>query len=171
MPQPVDGGIAVGTIDGRPLTYYARIPTADGIEMTHAQIADALKEAIDEACEALWGSEWSGPLSVATGLNRRSCSKDRVWKFGLPAWALKFMAEASSQPYPRAIGDFLCGIARVHDDDALKTGTVRPRSNPSRELLMDQVQGRLIQAVDLLYTMRKARVQAQSRGGDLETNS
>lgn len=51
--QPTDGGIAVGTVDGAPLVYYARVPTVRGRELAHIDIADALKEAVDEAAEAL----------------------------------------------------------------------------------------------------------------------
>lgn len=169
MPQPRDGGICVGLLDGDPLTYHARVPTVGGRELIHADIADAMKEAVDEAAEALWGSEWSGPLSVATGLNRRSCSKDRVWKFGLPAWALRFLGSAYRQPNARAVGDFLCGLARAYDGDALKKGGVIARSAPSREDLVREANERLLQAVDLLHTMRRARTEAQSRGRDDET--
>lgn len=169
--QPTDGGIAVGTVDGAPLVYYARVPTVGGRELAHADIADALKEAVDEAAEALWGSEWSGPLSVATGLNRRSCSKDRVWKFGLPPWALRFLGAAYRQPNPRAVGDFLCGLARAYDSDALKKGGPVARSAPTREELIAEAQARLLQAVDLLHTMRVARLQTQARGRDEETDS
>lgn len=171
MPQPTDGGITVGTINGRPLTYYARVPYADGIELSHAQISDALREAVEECCEGLWGSEWSGPLSVASGLNRRACSKDRVWKYGLPAWTLRFIGEAASHPFRRAVGDFICGIARLNDDESFAQGNIIMRSRPSREALMEQVWSQLLKSVYLLYDMRRAREKAQSRGGDLKRNT
>ncbi len=168
MKQPAEG-VAVGTLDGEPFIYHARSPTAGGREYTHADVQDALRDAVDECCQKLWGSEWSGPLSVATGLNRRACSKDRVWKFGLPAWTLRFLGEAAGQPFPRAVGDLLCGIARVYDADEYKSGTAYPQTFLTQDELMDAVQGRLLTAVDLLATMRTARRRAQTRGTDTET--
>lgn len=166
MPQPSshDGGTCVGSLDDEPLIYRARVPSAGGREYEHAEIADALRDAVDECAERLWGSEWSGPLSVATGLNRRSCSKDRVWRYGLPAWVLRFLGEAAAQAFPRAVGDLMVGMARVHDDDRNLVGTTMPqRRRLSRDELLDAVQGRVLQAADMLVAMRYERERALNR--------
>jgi hypothetical protein len=114
--QRISAPGGVGTLDGRPLVYDGRTPTVDGHVRPQSQIGDALLTAVDEACTVAWGVEWSKPLSVVTGLNQRTCSRDRVARWGLPAWVLRMLGEVASAPNPRAMGDFLLGVARLHGE-------------------------------------------------------
>lgn len=114
MPQPEDGGICVGTAGGETLVYHGREATVGGRPVAHEEIADALYAAIDVACNKLWGPEWPSALALVGRIGRRNTSKDRVHGRGLPAQALRLIANASAGRHARLRGDMLVAVAR-HD--------------------------------------------------------
>ena len=110
----IPGGHAVGTLDGMHLALVGREAYVEGASFPRDdRFQEALYAAVEAAAGAVFGSEWSGPLAIVTGLNRRACQKDRVRRDGLPARILKALAWASSQDRPRAFGHFLLGTRHI----------------------------------------------------------
>lgn len=115
MPAAAEG-VAVGTLDGRPLVYVGRTAHVDGQPLSHGDIAEALADAVDRAASELLGGEWSKPLALVTGLNPRTCNRDRIRQWGLPAWVLVMLGQATQQYQPRALGHMMqaVSIMRMH---------------------------------------------------------
>jgi hypothetical protein len=157
MPDRPDG-LVVGTLDGAPLYFQGRKPLVGDRVFEHHEIQQALLDAVDEAAGALFGSEWPRPLSVVTGLNARSCAKDRVWKYGLPAWVLILLGKAAAHDSPRALGDILIGVARIRDDHL--SGTTVPATSPrDRDAIAGHAWRVLNDALDTVAWVRERRAE------------
>lgn len=115
MPEMPDGTY-VGTLDGAPLVYVGRTAHVDRRPLQHGEIAEALFDAIDYAAAKVLGGEWSKPLSLITGLNARTCNRDRIRQWGLPPWVLVLLGRAAAHQHARALGHILQGVALVHRD-------------------------------------------------------
>jgi hypothetical protein len=124
LPAPPEGAI-VGTLDGQPLLRVGREWRTPSRSYTTEEIGEDLVEAVDEAATAVLGPEWVTSLARLSQLNRRSTSKDRIAKFGLPEYVLAWIGQAAASRYPRAIGHSLMildivqsapGIAEVTDN-------------------------------------------------------
>lgn len=113
--SPIPGALAVGIIDGKPLSYVDRTPHIGKEPTTHAAIAEALADAVDEAAQRVFGGEWNGDLSRITGINRRTVTHDRIMKYGLPPWVIALVGRASAHPHPRALGFILLSLASLRD--------------------------------------------------------
>ncbi|TXN41711.1 hypothetical protein FV232_17165 [Methylobacterium sp. WL30] len=109
-------GIAVGTLDGFPLYYVGRTAHVDGRALQHGDIAEAMIDAVDYAAAQVLGGEWSKPLALVTGLNARTCNRDRIRQWGLPPWVLVLLGRASEHRHARALGFILQGAAMVYRD-------------------------------------------------------
>lgn len=109
LPAQPEGAI-VGTLDGQPLLRIGRdwrTPTRD---YTTEEIGEALVEAVDEAATRVLGPEWVTNLARLSQLNRRSTSKDRIAKSGLPEYVLAWLGRAADSDFPRAIGHHLMAL-------------------------------------------------------------
>lgn len=106
-------GVAVGLLDGRPLVYVDRRAHVDGRELAHGDIAVALVEAVNVAASRILGPEWSKPLAAVTGLNARTCNRDRIERWGLPPWVLVLLARGAAVEHPRALGHMLLAVASL----------------------------------------------------------
>lgn len=109
-------GICVGTLDGFPLIYVGRTAHVDGRALPHGEIAEALVEAVDLAATQILGGEWSKPLALVTGLNARTCNRDRIRQWGLPPWVLVLLGRAAAHQHARALGHILQGVAMIYGD-------------------------------------------------------
>lgn len=112
-----DGSVPVGIIDGEPLWYIGRTPHAGDVPLTHADIAQELLDAVDEALSPLFGGDWPHPFHVVAGVGARAVQRDRIIKNGLPAAVLHFIGHVSAMGSkvapPRAFGDVLLAAARM----------------------------------------------------------
>lgn len=108
-------GTAVGRIDGQPLSYVGRVPHVAGQPSTHAEIAQALADAVDVAAKRLFGAEWASDLATVTTLNRRTTTHDRIVKFGLPPWVLVVLGRAAAVRDARAVGYHMLALASLRD--------------------------------------------------------
>ncbi len=145
MPQPTRG-VCIGTYEGQPLIYYGRNYVAGDRGLTQAEIGEELVEAVDDAASRVLGHEWVTSLARLMQLNRRTTSKDRIAKFGLPEYALLFLGEAAAHDHPRALGHALLCVVEIQETCVTwETPTGRP--------LSVDVSGRNMGALD---TLRKA---------------
>jgi hypothetical protein len=157
MPERTDG-LVVGTLDGAPLVFQGRKPLVGDRVFEHHEVQQALLDAVDEAAGALFGSEWPRPLSIVTGLNARSCAKDRVWKYGLPGWVLVLLGRAAAHDSPRALGDILLGVARIRDN--YLSGTTVPGTSPrDRDAIAGHAWRVLNEALDTVAWVRERRAE------------
>lgn len=113
IPESLHAGVAVGLLDGEPLVYEERTARVRGRPLQHGEIADALLEAVDVAATKVLGPDWSKPLAAITGLNQRTCSRDRIRQWGLPPWVLVMLARAAATEHPRALGHMLLGVSSL----------------------------------------------------------
>lgn len=131
MTQPEDGGVCVGVLDGVPLTFHGRIATAGDREYEAKAIASDILEAVDVAAREVFGPEWVQALALVTGLNPRTCQRDRVGRYGLPAPVLRALGEAAFEPWPRVTGDLMLACARLIKTNAVENlGTLRGERHP-----------------------------------------
>ncbi len=114
MPQPTQG-VCIGTYEGQPLIVLGRHYVAGDRTLTQAEIGEELVEAVDDAASRVLGYEWVTSLARLMQLNRRTTSKDRVAKFGLPEDALTFRAAAAAHPHPRALGHALLCVVEIQE--------------------------------------------------------
>ncbi|SFU94245.1 MULTISPECIES: hypothetical protein [unclassified Methylobacterium] len=127
MPQPADG-VCVGTLDGEPVTFHGRTATAGGREHEAKAIAPDILEAVDVAARDVFGPEWVQALALVTGLNPRTCQRDRIGRYGLPAPILRALGEAAAEPWPRVTGDMMLACARLlKTNDIRNSSGLRPR--------------------------------------------
>jgi hypothetical protein len=112
MLQPADG-VCVGVLDGEPLVFHGRVATAGGREVEAKSIAPEILEAVDVAAREVFGPEWVQALALVTGLNPRTCQRDRIGRYGLPAPILRALGEAAAEPWPRVTGDMMLACARL----------------------------------------------------------
>lgn len=115
MPQSVEG-LCIGTFDGIPLHVNGMEATVDGRTFPVGLFGEDLLDAVDAAATPLFGGDWGTRLSLVTGLNRRTCSRSRIARNGLPADVLHFLAQASAGPCPAAIGDLMLAAAKIMRD-------------------------------------------------------
>jgi hypothetical protein len=111
MEQTGDG-ICVGTVDGLPLFFQGRTALIGDAEFEMKDISQPLLQAVDEASRAVFGPEWVQALALVSGLNSRTCQRDRIGRYGLPAPILRMLGEASSSSHPKATG--ACMLAAAH---------------------------------------------------------
>jgi hypothetical protein len=131
MTQPEDGGVCVGVLDGVPLTFHGRIATAGDREYEAKAIASEILEAVDAAAREVFGPEWVQALALVTGLNPRTCQRDRVGRYGLPAPVLRALGEAAFEPWPRVTGDLMLACARLIKTNAIENvSTLRGERHP-----------------------------------------
>jgi hypothetical protein len=113
MKQPSDDGVCVGTFDGEPLTFHGRVAVIAGQEVEAKQIAGDILVAVDAAAREVFGPEWVQALALVSGLNPRTCQRDRIGKYGFPAQIMRVLAEAAAEPWPRVTGDMMLACARL----------------------------------------------------------
>lgn len=127
--QTPSGSLPVGVIDGQPLWYIGRTPHAGDAPLAHADIAQELLNAIDEALAPLFGGDWPHPFHVVTGVSARAVQRDRIFKNGLPPAILYFIAHTSEMGStvvpPRAFGDLLLAAARMMSVREVGANTLR----------------------------------------------
>lgn len=133
MPQPAEG-VCIGTYEGAPLTMVERSYVADGVLLAHEAIGEDLVEAVDDAATRVLGHEWVTSLARLMQINRRSTSKDRIAKFGLPEYVLLFLAQASAHSHPRALGHALLCVEEIQE------GVVESRHATGRPAKVDTAQ-------------------------------
>ncbi len=114
MPQPAEG-CCIGTYEGRPLVMLDRSYLADGVLLSQEAIGEDLVEAVDAAATRVLGHEWVSSLARLMQINRRSTSKDRIARFGLPEYVLLFLAQASAHSHPRALGHALLCVVELQE--------------------------------------------------------
>ncbi|SDM88431.1 hypothetical protein SAMN05216360_104141 [Methylobacterium phyllostachyos] len=120
MPQPPQGA-CIGTFDGEPLTLVGRDYLVGDRVIAQADIGEDLVEAVDDAATRVLGHEWVTGLARLMQINRRSTSKDRIAKSGLPEYTLLFLGEAAAHAHPRALGHAL--LCAVELQEAYTTAT------------------------------------------------
>ena len=125
MPQPADG-VCVGTLDGEPVTFHGRTASAGGREHEAKAIAPDILEAVDVAARDVFGPEWVQALALVTGLNPRTCQRDRIGRYGLPAPILRALGEAAAYEWPRALGDVMLATSRLAKAAAGHGGRMAP---------------------------------------------
>ena len=149
---------AVGTVDGEPLTYQGRDPHVAGRSVEHADIAEALADAVEAAAGAVFGGDYVNPLARASGLNRRTVTRDRVLRNGLPPWVLGFLGRAAAYEHPRAMGHLLQAAAEMSERGVLAQGDALPGVHPrDREHLAVVARLGMEEAVALVAVARDAK--------------
>ncbi len=151
MPQPDDGGVCIGTLDGVPLTYRGQDLYAGDRHVTMQEAGSAFVDAVNEAATAVLGHEWVTSLARLMQLNKRSTSRDRIAKFGLPEYVCRFLAVASTHPYPRALGHaLLCveAIQEAHTTARYTSGRPSQIDLAGRDMDAQETMRRALAAVD-----------------------
>lgn len=133
--SPIPDAVCVGTLDGAPLAYVARAPFVGTAPVEPDTIAVALAEAVDVAAARVFGSEWSSDLARVTGLNRRTVTRDRIEKYGLPAFVLTLIGRAAAHRHPRALGFHMLGISALALSEDREGARGEPAEIKSRENL------------------------------------
>lgn len=156
FPTP-SGSFPVGMIDDQPLWYIKRTPYAGDVPLAHADIAQDLLDAVDEALSPLFGGDWPHPFHVVTGVSARAVQRDRIFKNGLPPAILFFIGHASEMSIgvapPRAFGDLLLAAARMMAGREGGSATLRLSSSeiPPIEI---RLQALLPRAVSMVGRLR-----------------
>lgn len=75
----------------------------------------ALSERVDELAGAVWGDDWSRALAELAGINRRTTSRDRIRKYGLPPALLYGLVKLSERHDAREISAVARAVARYWD--------------------------------------------------------
>lgn len=122
---------AVGLVDGMPLTFEGRVPHVGGRPVEHADIALGLADAVEAAAAALWGSDHTNSLARVSDLNRRTVTRDRYERNGLPTWALRMLGRAAASPAPRAMGYLLLAACELVDRGPYTKGGAIMRTSPA----------------------------------------
>jgi hypothetical protein len=114
MPDaPVPGGVCVGIIDGQPLSFVGRQPYRGTEPLDQREVSDSMVSAVDAAAKAIFGDLWVQDLATVTGLNPRTCQRDRIGKYGLPLPAMLLLGTAASHESPRALGYIMLALAEL----------------------------------------------------------
>jgi hypothetical protein len=161
-PMPASSaGIAVGMLDGQPLVYDGRTPLIAGQPFEHREIASALVTAVDEAATAVFGAEWVKDLALVTGLNVRTCQRDRILRYGFPATGLRMLGQAAAFDEPRALGHLLLAVANMYEARAVAGAfkTVLAATKGEVSVKSQVLLGEALEMVDWLR-VRKAQHQA-----------
>lgn len=138
MPQPADpaDGYVVGTLDGAPLALLPdRTYRAGGRTYRQEDLGEDFLEAVDKAATRILGHEWVSSLARLMRLNRRSTSKDRVSRQGLPPYVLRFLAAGVEHPFPRALGHALLCVEEILEDGWKISGITQPIGRPSKDAI------------------------------------
>lgn len=122
MPQPPRGD-CIGTYEGEPLTLVGRDFYVGDRAISQAEIGEDLVEAVDDAATRVLGHEWVTSLARLMQINRRSTSKDRIAKSGLPEYTLLFLGEAAAHAHPRALGHALLCVVELQEAHTTATHT------------------------------------------------
>jgi hypothetical protein len=122
MPQPPKGA-CIGTYDGEPVTLVGRDYHVGERVISQAEIGEDLVEAVDDAATRVLGHEWVTSLARLMQINRRTTSKDRIAKSGLPEYALMFLGEAAAHAHPRALGHALLCVVELQEAHTTATHT------------------------------------------------
>ncbi|MFC6388721.1 hypothetical protein [Methylorubrum zatmanii] len=149
---------AVGEANGQPLTFEGRVPHVGGRPVEHADIADDLADAVEAAATALWGSDYTNSLSRVSDLNRRTVTRDRYARNGLPTWLLRLLGRAAAAPAPRAMGYLLLAATELVDRGPYSQGGAVTRTHPrDRDALGVLARAGFDEAVALVHGARDAR--------------
>ncbi|MGU3339435.1 hypothetical protein ACLBXJ_15570 [Methylobacterium mesophilicum] len=108
-------GVAVGTIDGRPLSFVDKTAYLDGEVIPFEEIGYDVSIAVEEAAIRVFGQEWSTDLGRITGMNRRTVTRDRIERFGVAVWVYELLGRAATSPCPKAFGYQLLAAAEFCD--------------------------------------------------------
>lgn len=162
-------GVFVGLIDGYPLLRAGREWRSTLRDYTTEELGEALVEAVDEAATKVLGPEWVTSLARISQLNRRSTSKDRIAKSGLPEYVLVWLGKAADSDFPRAIGHHLMALDIVQSSPGIAlesegatgpdgNGTSRPRviDVVGRNLLVSGVAADALALFDGIQEQREA---------------
>lgn len=122
MPQPPKG-VCIGTYEGEPITLVGRDFYVGEQVIPQSEIGEDLVEAVDEAATRVLGHEWVTSLARLMQINRRTTSKDRIAKSGLPEYVLLFLGEAAAHAHPRALGHALLCVVELQDAHTTATHT------------------------------------------------
>ncbi|KQU21809.1 hypothetical protein ASG63_22835 [Methylobacterium sp. Leaf94] len=122
---------AVGLVDGLPLTYEGRVPHVGGRPVEHADIAEDLAAAVEAAATVLWGGDHTNSLARVSDLNRRTVTRDRYERNGLPTWLLRLLGRAAATTTPRATGHMLLAACELVDRGPYSKGSVVMRTSPA----------------------------------------
>lgn len=166
MPQPDDGGVCIGTLDGVPLTYRDRALHAGDRVVTMEQVGSAYVDAVDDAATRVLGHEWVSSLARLMQINKRSTSRDRIAKFGLPEYVCIFLAEAAAHPHPRALGHALQCVEEIQEANTLDrytTGRPSQIDLVNRDKEVRETLRRALAAVDEVLAERE-RFRARKEG-------
>lgn len=121
---------AVGLADGEPLTFEGRVPHVGGRPVELADIGEDLADAVEAAATALWGGDHTNALARVSDLNRRTVTRDRYARNGLPTWLLRLLGRAAAAPTPRAMGYMLLAATELVDRGPYSQGNVLTRTHP-----------------------------------------
>ena len=174
LPVGYVGGSATADLAGRApppglpvLSYDGRQPIVAGRIVGQADIAEALQEEVERVAKRLFGSEYSGPLAAASGLNVRSVQRGRVLSHGLPAPLLAMLGRAIATPCPRATGHMLLAVAAMWDqmlpDYGVGEAGPGPMSAEGRDLLARRVDEISKQVIGLVVDVQEDAAAAKAR--------
>lgn len=168
MPQPDDGGVCIGTLDGVPLTYRDQNLFAGDRHITMQEAGGAFVDAVNEAATQVLGHEWVSSLARLMQLNKRTTSRDRIAKFGLPEYVCLFLAEAASHPHPRALGHALMCVEEIqeaHTQARYSTGRPSHIDIFTRDMDVKETLRRALAAVDEVLAERERWRKAKDLSG------
>ncbi|GJD79584.1 hypothetical protein GCM10007886_33410 [Methylobacterium gregans] len=149
---------AIGLVDGMPLKFEGRTPFVGGRPVEHADIAEHLADAVEAAASALWGSDYTNALARVSDLNRRTVTRDRFARNGLPMWLLGLLGRAAAAPAPRAMGYLLLAATELVDRGPYSQGGAVTRTHPrDRDALGVLAREGFDEALALVHGARDAR--------------
>jgi hypothetical protein len=166
MPQPPKG-LCIGTLDGEPLVLVGREYHVGDRVLSQEDVAGPLVDAVDDAATRVLGHEWISSLARVMLINRRTTSRDRIARHGLPDYVYAFLAQAAAHPHPRALGHALLCVAELqdaHTTEAHASGRPATVDFVERNLAATATLRRAIHAVDEVLAERetfRARKAAQ----------
>ncbi|MEN3236865.1 MULTISPECIES: hypothetical protein [Methylobacterium] len=158
MPQP-DDGVCIGTLDGVPLTYRDQDLYAGERHVTMAEVGSAFVDAVNEAATAVLGHEWVSSLARLMQLNKRTTSRDRIAKFGLPEYVCLFLGQAAAHSHPRALGHALMCVEEIQEANTVEryhTGRPSQIDIIGRDMDAKETLRRALAAVDEVLAEREA---------------
>lgn len=158
MPQP-DDGVCIGTYDDVPLVMTGRAYRAGDVAISQEALGEDLVEAVDDAATQVLGHEWVTSLARLMQINRRSTSRDRIAKFGLPEYVLRFLADAAAHVHPRALGHALLCVEAIQEANTRSQYTTGRPANIdliNRDLEIRETMRSAMSVVDEVLAEREA---------------
>lgn len=76
------------------------------------EVGPAIFQAMEDACERLWGHSWNSSIGEIFALNRRTVQRDRVAKALLPPRVLAIIAYVSSADDGEELAEALIAVSR-----------------------------------------------------------